>query len=193
MIDPDLFEHIERAYSTEEAQRFFEWQRDGSAVQEIGQIAFEIQNYSQPRPGECRYWTARWVREVRSRLGLPAVQVGGDLFAYGECVYRVTEDEEFLDPLHEAFEQRWPGHSWLQIGDIVADISLPMTVICDPNCQLVLRRVIESNFQTADGPLRLLGHTMEQFRERDLEYRPRGVYSDAAVDRHIEVGSQPDH
>lgn len=189
MIDNGLVESVERAYSNEEAQRFVAWQPDTSAIQQIGEIAFEILDECQPRPGECRHWTAKWVRAVRSRLGLPAVQVGGDLFAYGECVYRVADDEEFLDPFHPAFEQPWPGHSWLQIGDVVADISLPMTVIGDPNCQLTLRRVVESNFQTEQGPLRILGHTMEEFRARDLEYRPRGVYSDAAVDRHIEVGS----
>lgn len=187
-----MWDAIARAYEPIEANRCMNWRQEHWTLQRIGNIAYEIQNQQKLRPGECRYWTALWVKQVRSELGVPAVQVGGDLFASGECVYQCPEQAEFLDPSSAEVEQRWPGHSWLALGDFIGDISLTATAMVD-TCQLTLKQAVEKHFMKDGALIRVLGSTAEGFQKQDLLYMPKGVYSDAVIERHIEVGMVSDN
>lgn len=187
----EMWDMIACAYEPIEANRFINWRKESNTLQAIGDIAYEIQEQLPLRPGACRYWTALWVKRVRSELGIPAVQVGGDLLAYDECVYKCSEQSEFLDPSHAEFEQRWLGHSWLMLGDLIGDISLVITAM-DKTCQLTLKQAIGTHF-TEDGEVTpVLGDTAKNFRKQGLLYISKGVYSDAAIERHIEVGMVSD-
>jgi hypothetical protein len=186
-----MWDMIARAYEPIEANRCINWRQECKTLQGIVNIAYEIQDQQKFRPGECRYWTALWVKRVRLDLGVPAVQVGGDLIAYGECVYRCPEQGEFLDPSSAEFEQHWAGHSWLALGDLIGDISLTVTAM-DNTCQLTLKQAVEEHFTERGEVIRVLGSTMEGFQKRDLLYVPKGVYSNAAIEKHIEVGKLSD-
>lgn len=187
----EIWDAIARAYEPLEANRCMNWQQESKTLQNIVNIAYEIQDQQNLRPGECRYWTALWVKRVWSELGVPAVQVGGDLFASGECVYRCPERAEFLDPSSAEIEQRWPGHSWLALGNLIGDISLIVTAMSD-TCQLTLKQAVEKHFMEDGAMTRVLGSTVEGFQKRDLLYIPKGVYSDVVIERHIEVGMLSD-
>jgi hypothetical protein len=187
----NIWDAISYAYSPLEANRFMNWRHTPDALQAITKIAYEIQDQQKLRPGECRYWTALWVKRVRSELSAPAIQVGGDLLAYNEYVYRCPEQGEFLDPSSVEFEQCWPGHSWLALGDLIGDISLIITAM-DKTCQQTLKQVVENHFTEDGAIIRVPVSKAQDFQKQDLLYVPRGVYSDATINRHIEVGRLSD-
>jgi len=191
-MSTEMWDAIAGAYSPVEANRCLNWANNRDTLRAIGGIAYEVQDQLKKRPGQCRYWTALWVKRVRAELDVPAVQVRGDLFAYGECVYRCPDGAEFLDPQNAEFEQRWPGHSWLALGHLIADISLTLTAVLDENCQLTLKRAVDAHFRDNKGLIRVPAFTAEGFQKRDLLYVPQGVYTDAAIERHIEVGRLSD-
>lgn len=56
----------------------------------------------------------------------------------------------------------------------------------------MLKQAVEKHFMEDGAVTRVLGSTVEGFQKRDLLYIPRGVYSDAAIERHIEVGMLSD-
>jgi hypothetical protein len=80
----EIWDMIARAYKPIEANRFMSWRQELNTIQAIVKIACEIQDQQKLRPGECRYWTALWVKRVRSNLGVPAIQVGGDLLVIAQ-------------------------------------------------------------------------------------------------------------
>ena len=179
------------AYPKDEAETILVWENDLAVVQSVCQIACDIQDEMPPRPGQCRYWTAVWVARVRDVLGLPAIQVGGDLHAFSECVYRIEDDRQFIDPSRPAFDRKWPGHSWFSLGTWIGDISMVYTSRT-PTCQRELSQVVESHFRNSDGIVRVPFFARESAESFDLCYTPRGVYSPASVQRNIEVGKIAD-
>lgn len=183
----DWQQWVRAAYTETEASQIFKWQNDKSIIASVCSIAHEIQNTVPLRPGECRYWTALWVTRVRDELGLPAVQVGGDLHAYRECVYKVDVSDEFLDHTHRTLQKRWPGHSWFALGTWIGDISLTITSLT-PTCQRTLVDVVRNHFSNEGGLVCVPFFERSSANSFDLSYTPRGVYSPTAMLRHIEAG-----
>ncbi|WP_338869260.1 hypothetical protein WBJ53_19670 [Spirosoma sp. SC4-14] len=169
-----LHELIAEAHNADYAQQCEEFVlNDSRPVAEAAQAVLQ----NTPRAfGICVVMSAHLCAILTDSYKLPAVVVAGDLVISGIPAFQT--DVKIQQPeLTEIIIDDWQGHSWVEIGGLIVDISLGRTADLAPDGSN-LKAFVHKQFGNGKG---LLAFPVEHAYSLDMIYAPREVLADNII------------
>ncbi|MDZ4077620.1 MULTISPECIES: hypothetical protein [Hydrocarboniphaga] len=168
MKDQELNGLIVRALGATAANQFDAFRL--TDTRPLAASARELMGNIEPMPGACALLSATWALYLRDRFNIPAVVVAGDLKVAGQWVFRGTSALPPMGNTGAIIRGSWKGHCWIEIDNLIGDLSLFRTAYSRPP-ESVLRQFVESTFGHGRGAF--LAPTDEV--PQGLRYRRRFV------------------
>ena len=177
MAEDALLRAIASAYSQAEARDFQQTTLSAADLERLIGAGLNILDNVPHRPFACVPLTALWVVVARDRLRLPAYQVAGDLYVGQHPAFASKSNMPMTASQFNHSLPAWDGHSWVALGNVIADISLLLTTARLPDHS----RLKSTLDRTLHPRPRLLAGTASQMADLGLDYRPKCVLTDAQV------------
>lgn len=171
----EIFELIKQFYSLEYARQFECFTLTDTTP--IIQASNQVLTQTPKKFGLCTVMSSYLSSLLTDEYNLPAVVVAGDLIINGIPAFQTDQRIQTHNHSSDIIIDNWKGHCWVEVGEMICDISIGRTADLAPAISN-LKRFIHQNFGEGKG---LLAFDVKSAYAAGMIYTPREVLADAVI------------
>lgn len=141
---------LKQTMSDKEVEAFFAYQLSSNDIEFLKETASYVFSKISYKEFNCAAMNALWVALIQDHSTIPAAPVCGSLSFGKKFIFKCLSQIQ-TPKVSMTKAELWDGHCWLELGAMIADISIGRTLAKDKNVDPQFKETWYNTFDSKGG------------------------------------------